>query len=106
MSPDLDAQWAAIVARGEERERLARAYADAALPAAFRERSGHKLLVSRDLDYPPDGWRVTTFGADGQPWGHYCCRTAFDAFEEVLRSQPEPIGRNHPATLCTEEACT
>jgi hypothetical protein len=83
-----DAAWDAILARGARVRRYAEAYAAAGLPFRFFDpRYGLTYLVSRDLDDPPDGWRVTTF-RDRVPIGHYCARSAYAAFEEVLRGLP------------------
>ena len=88
--------WEEMLAFGRQVEALAQTYADADKPAAFLDRQGFKYLVSHDLNYPPDGWRVTMFGQDGQPSGHWEAKNAYDAFREVLAKEPEPIGANHP----------
>jgi hypothetical protein len=80
-----EAAWNALLARGERVRRESARYAAQGLPARFHDpRYGLSYLVSRDLDNPPDGWRVTTF-RDREPIGHYCARSAYAAFEEVLR---------------------
>ena len=93
-----DAGWQALLARGKTRRELAQQYADAGKPVRFRDKDGAVQLVSKDLNYPPDGWRVTQFGKDGQPYGHYEAKSAYDAFEEVLRSEPEQFSRRDPRT--------
>ena len=99
-SPVHDAEWQRIVERGAEVKRQATAYAEAGLPARFRDKYGITYLVSKDLNYPPDGWRVTMFGKDGQPTGHWEANNAYDAFREVLAGEKERIGPNHqPDTL-------
>lgn len=100
---DADAAWSALLARNAEVRRQAQVYADAGKPAAFIGRSGIKSLVSKDLESISGAWRVTTFGTDGQPWGHYGANNAFEAFREVLAGNPERIGRNHPAEFVTRK---
>ena len=94
---DGDAEWQAILARTARIRQEALAYAKAGKPAKFR--AGHlTYLVSKDLVNPPDGWRVTTFGQDGQPMGHWETKNAYDAFREVLAGDKERIGPNHIAS--------
>ena len=88
--------WGELMEHGRQVRQRAQDYADAGKPAAFQDRHGIKYLVSRDLNYPPDGWRVTLFGPDGQPSGHWEAKSAYEAFREVLNGSPEPIGGNHP----------
>jgi len=89
-----DAAWQALLARGAQVRRDAKAYAEAGKPAKFR--SGNiTYLVSQDLNNPPDGWRVTYFGQDGQPTGHWEAKNAYEAFREVLAGKNERIGPNH-----------
>jgi len=90
--------WEELLQRGRQVRALAQRYADAGKPAAFQGRGGLKFLVSHDLNYPPDGWRVTIFNKEGDPTGHWETKNAYEAFREVLTKQSEPIGANHPAT--------
>ena len=92
-----------MVARGEKVKRQAAAYAEAGKPASFRDNKyGITYLVSKDLNYPPDGWRVTMFGKDGQPSGHWEAKSAYDAFREVIAGPKERIGPNHPPEVSDE----
>ena len=72
-----------LMAAASAVRREARLLAEAGRPRRFIMRCGRGQLVSPDLDAPGE-WRVTSFDAEGQPWGHYCTRTAYDAFREVL----------------------
>jgi hypothetical protein len=81
-----------LLARGSAIRRQARALAEAGKPVRFIGRNGRAQLVSPDLDTPGE-WRVTSFDGDGQPWGHYCTRAAYDAFREVLTGGAVPFHR-------------
>ena len=84
-----------LIARNEKVKADAQEYAERGAPAKFVDGHGITYLVSKDLNYPPDGWRVTMFGTDGQPSGHWEAKNAYEAFREVLAKNPERVGTNH-----------
>ena len=95
--PEVERQWQALLARGEQQKREADAYAAQGKPARFFDpRYNLTYLISRDLNHPPSGWRQTFF-RDGQPTGHEEYNTASEAFLSVLRNGDavQRIGPNH-----------
>ena len=98
-----EAEWKALLARGAEVKRMATAYAEQGKPAKFLGSQGITYVVSKDLNYPPDGWRVTMFGKDGTPLGHWEAKNAYEAFREVLAGKRELIGPNHLAEGFSED---
>lgn len=83
-------QWKELVARNAAARARAKLFADAGKPCRFSHPLYPPIVVSPSLDSPGE-WRITRFDHAGQPTGHSCERSAYDAFFDALNSGYEPF---------------
>jgi hypothetical protein len=91
MSPEAEAKWEAMLARGAADKKRAQEYADAGKPMKFKDnhRDDMTWLVTPEVHegHKPGAWRATYFDASG-PAGHMEFNNAFDAFMEMRAKEP------------------